>query len=37
MTEGFNVVQKINDVATHEKSGRPKHEITVISISLKTD
>ncbi|KAF1574798.1 UNVERIFIED_CONTAM: Peptidylprolyl isomerase domain and WD repeat-containing protein 1, partial [Eudyptes robustus] len=35
VTEGFNVVQKINDVPTHDKSGRPKKEITIVSISLK--
>uniref|UniRef100_A0A915PG71 peptidylprolyl isomerase n=1 Tax=Setaria digitata TaxID=48799 RepID=A0A915PG71_9BILA len=35
VTEGFNVVQKINQVPTFEKSGRPKQEITIISITLK--
>ena len=33
--EGFNVVQKINQVPTYEKSGRPREEISIISISLK--
>ncbi|KAK0395069.1 hypothetical protein QR680_001096 [Steinernema hermaphroditum] len=33
--EGFNVVQKISNVSTFEKSGRPKTEISIISISLK--
>uniref|UniRef100_A0A914CWE9 peptidylprolyl isomerase n=1 Tax=Acrobeloides nanus TaxID=290746 RepID=A0A914CWE9_9BILA len=33
--EGFNVAQKINNVQTYEKSGRPKQEISIISISLK--
>ncbi|CAD5212795.1 unnamed protein product [Bursaphelenchus okinawaensis] len=37
VTEGYNVVQKINDVPTHDKSGRPKKEVTIISISLKVD
>ncbi|GMT14998.1 hypothetical protein PFISCL1PPCAC_6295 [Pristionchus fissidentatus] len=35
VTEGFNVVQKINGVPTHGKSGRPKDEIKLVSISLK--
>ncbi|CAG9530922.1 unnamed protein product [Cercopithifilaria johnstoni] len=35
VTEGFNVVQKINQVPTFEKSGRPKQEINIISITLK--
>ncbi|VDK57999.1 unnamed protein product, partial [Gongylonema pulchrum] len=35
VTEGFNVVQKINQVPTFEKSGRPKQEISILSISLK--
>ncbi|KAF7634070.1 hypothetical protein Mgra_00006488 [Meloidogyne graminicola] len=35
VVEGFNVVQKINQVPVHEKSGRPKDEISIISISLK--
>lgn len=35
VTEGFNVVQKINGVATHGKSGRPKDEIKLVSISLR--
>ncbi|KAH7708278.1 cyclophilin-type peptidyl-prolyl cis-trans isomerase-15 [Aphelenchoides avenae] len=36
VTEGLNVVQKINQVPTFEKSGRPRQEISIISISLKT-
>ncbi|KAI6226175.1 Cyclophilin-type peptidyl-prolyl cis-trans isomerase-15, Bmcyp-15 [Aphelenchoides fujianensis] len=35
VTEGFNVVQKINGVPCHEKSGRPREEIKIISITLK--
>ncbi|VDN02587.1 unnamed protein product [Thelazia callipaeda] len=35
VTEGFNVVQKINQVPTFEKSGRPKQEISIVSITLK--
>lgn len=35
VTEGFNVVQKINQVSVYEKSGRPKQEINIISISLR--
>uniref|UniRef100_A0A0N5AIS8 peptidylprolyl isomerase n=1 Tax=Syphacia muris TaxID=451379 RepID=A0A0N5AIS8_9BILA len=35
VTEGFSVVQKINQVNTYEKSGRPKEEINIISITLK--
>ncbi|VDK79317.1 unnamed protein product [Litomosoides sigmodontis] len=35
VTEGFNVVQKINQVPTFEKSGRPKQEINIISITLR--
>ncbi|VDK61242.1 unnamed protein product [Anisakis simplex] len=35
VTEGFNVVQKISQVSTYEKSGRPKEEISIISITLK--
>ncbi|VDN95041.1 unnamed protein product [Brugia pahangi] len=35
VTEGFSVVQKINQVPTFEKSGRPKQEINIISITLK--
>lgn len=36
VTEGLNVVQKINQTPTFEKSGRPRTEISIISISLKT-
>uniref|UniRef100_A0A1I7ZGK1 peptidylprolyl isomerase n=1 Tax=Steinernema glaseri TaxID=37863 RepID=A0A1I7ZGK1_9BILA len=36
VTEGFNVVQKISNVSTFEKSGRPKTEISIISITLKS-
>ncbi|VDM56400.1 unnamed protein product [Angiostrongylus costaricensis] len=35
VTEGMNVVQKINQVPTFEKSGRPRSEITIMSITLK--
>lgn len=35
VTEGFNVVQKINQIPTYERSGRPRQEISIISISLK--
>ncbi|TMS34756.1 hypothetical protein L596_002284 [Steinernema carpocapsae] len=35
VTEGFNVVQKINNVNTFEKSGRPRTEVSVVSITLK--
>ncbi|VDN58518.1 unnamed protein product [Dracunculus medinensis] len=35
VTEGFNVVQKINQVNTYDKSGRPKQEINIVSITLK--
>ncbi|MFH4976620.1 hypothetical protein AB6A40_003329 [Gnathostoma spinigerum] len=35
VTEGFSVVQKINQVSTYEKSGRPKQEINILSITLK--
>ncbi|KAI6194029.1 Cyclophilin-type peptidyl-prolyl cis-trans isomerase-15 [Aphelenchoides besseyi] len=37
VTEGFNVVQKINQTPVHEKSGRPRDEIKIVSISLKSD
>ncbi|VDO09017.1 unnamed protein product, partial [Haemonchus placei] len=33
--EGMNVVQKINQVPTFEKSGRPRSEISIMSITLK--
>lgn len=33
--EGMNVVQKINQVQTYEKSGRPKTEVKILSITLK--
>lgn len=33
--EGMNVVQRINSVDTFPKSGRPKTEIKVMSVSLK--
>ncbi|EPB65639.1 peptidyl-prolyl cis-trans isomerase, cyclophilin-type [Ancylostoma ceylanicum] len=33
--EGMNVVQKINQVPTFEKSGRPRNEISIMSITLK--
>ncbi|KAL3124066.1 hypothetical protein niasHT_004655 [Heterodera trifolii] len=36
VVEGFNVVQKINQVPVYEKSGRPREEISIISISLKS-
>lgn len=35
VTEGMNVVQKINQVPTFEKSGRPRTEISIMSITLK--
>uniref|UniRef100_A0A915AK08 peptidylprolyl isomerase n=1 Tax=Parascaris univalens TaxID=6257 RepID=A0A915AK08_PARUN len=35
VTEGFNVVQQISQVSTYEKSGRPKQEISILSITLK--
>jgi len=35
VVEGFNVVQKINQVPTYEKTGRPRDEISIISISLE--
>ncbi|VDL80938.1 unnamed protein product [Nippostrongylus brasiliensis] len=35
VTDGMNVVQKINQVPTFEKSGRPRSEITIMSITLK--
>ncbi|VDD92961.1 unnamed protein product [Enterobius vermicularis] len=35
VTEGFSVVQKISQVNTYEKSGRPKEEINIISVTLK--
>ncbi|CAJ0586923.1 unnamed protein product, partial [Mesorhabditis spiculigera] len=35
LTEGFNVVQKINNLPTYEKSGRPKEEVKIISVTLK--
>lgn len=37
VTEGFNVVQKINQTPAFEKSGRPREEISVISVSLKSN
>uniref|UniRef100_A0A915CQU2 peptidylprolyl isomerase n=1 Tax=Ditylenchus dipsaci TaxID=166011 RepID=A0A915CQU2_9BILA len=37
VTEGFNVVQKINQAPAFEKSGRPREEIGIISISLKNN
>uniref|UniRef100_A0A183C100 peptidylprolyl isomerase n=1 Tax=Globodera pallida TaxID=36090 RepID=A0A183C100_GLOPA len=36
VVEGYNVVQKINQVPVYEKSGRPREEISIISISLKS-
>lgn len=33
--EGMNVVMKVNQVQTYEKSGRPKTEIKILSVSLK--
>uniref|UniRef100_A0A914YH06 peptidylprolyl isomerase n=1 Tax=Panagrolaimus superbus TaxID=310955 RepID=A0A914YH06_9BILA len=35
VTDGFNVVQKINQTPTYEKSGRPREEINIVSITLK--
>ncbi|KJH47928.1 peptidyl-prolyl cis-trans isomerase, cyclophilin-type [Dictyocaulus viviparus] len=35
VTEGMNVVQKINQVPTFEKSGRPRNEVSIMSITLK--
>ncbi len=35
VTEGFNVVHKLNQVPAFEKTGRPKQEISIVSISLK--
>jgi len=35
VTDGFSVVQKINQTPTYEKSGRPKQEISIVSITLK--
>lgn len=35
ITEGFNVVQKINHAPVHGKSGRPRNEIRIVSITLK--
>ncbi|CAD6195588.1 unnamed protein product [Caenorhabditis auriculariae] len=32
---GMNVVQRINQVPTYERSGRPREEIQIVSISLK--
>jgi cyclophilin family peptidyl-prolyl cis-trans isomerase len=37
VTEGFDVCQKINNVPVHEKSNRPRDEIQIVSISLKSD
>uniref|UniRef100_A0A7E4ZZR6 peptidylprolyl isomerase n=1 Tax=Panagrellus redivivus TaxID=6233 RepID=A0A7E4ZZR6_PANRE len=35
VTDGFSVVQKINQTPTYEKSGRPRNEISIVSITLK--
>lgn len=35
VTDGFSVVQKINQAPTYEKSGRPRDEINIVSITLK--
>uniref|UniRef100_A0AC35ESC5 PPIase cyclophilin-type domain-containing protein n=1 Tax=Panagrolaimus sp. PS1159 TaxID=55785 RepID=A0AC35ESC5_9BILA len=35
VTDGFSVVQKINQAPTYEKSGRPREEINIVSITLK--
>ncbi|CAI4232933.1 unnamed protein product [Auanema sp. JU1783] len=35
VVEGMSVVQKINQVQTYEKSGRPKTEIKILSVTLK--
>ncbi|CAJ0960284.1 unnamed protein product, partial [Mesorhabditis belari] len=35
VTEGFNVVQKINNLPVYEKSGRPREEVRIVSVTLK--
>ncbi|CAB3404335.1 unnamed protein product [Caenorhabditis bovis] len=35
VTSGMSVVQKINNVQTYERSGRPRVAVNVVSISLK--